>query len=362
MPDDASGMPEGDRPAVRVHPGVVVGDAEVVEEGEHLHGERLVDLDQADVVDREAGARQGALGGRDRADAHQRRVDAGEGVADHAHLRRQAELVGHGCGRDQCSGRAVVEAGGVAGGDVAVRAERRPQLGECLGGGAGTRWLVGRGQVPATSLGPHRDRHEVGLDGAGGVGVGHLLLAGGGEGIGAFAGELREAVVQVLGGLAHDERVGVDESFGHEARVRVDALADRVPAHVLDATGETDVDGSGCDPGRQSGDCRHGAGAHAVDRVAGHRLRQPGEQTGAASEGQALVADLGGRRDGDLVDPLRRQGGVAAQQLADDLDDEVVGPGVGVPAAGLAERGAHAVDEDDVAGHADGRADHRTSR
>ena len=48
-------MAEGDRAAPRVHPRVVVGDAVVVEEREDLDGECLVDLEQADVVDREAG-------------------------------------------------------------------------------------------------------------------------------------------------------------------------------------------------------------------------------------------------------------------------------------------------------------------
>jgi hypothetical protein len=47
---------------------------------------------------------------------------------------------------------------------------------------------------------------------------------------------------------------------------------------------------------------------------------------------------------------------VAAQQLADAADDQVVGAGLGVDAlrAGLAEGGSHAVDEDDLtqrAGH-----------
>ena len=40
--------------------------------------------------------------------------------------------------------------------------------------------------------------------------------------------------------------------------------------------------------------------------------------------------------------------GVATHQLADALDDEVVGAGLGVLALGLAERGADAVDEDDL--------------
>ncbi len=64
---------------------------------------------------------------------------------------------------------------------------------------------------------------------------------------------------------------------------------------------------------------------------------------------EALVADLGGGRDGDLVDPLGRQRRIAAQQFADDADDQIVGAGLGVEALGprLAERGADAVDEDD---------------
>src|SRR5699024_12545296 len=41
------------RSAPRVDPRVVVVEAEVVEEGEDLHGERLVELDQPDVVEAE---------------------------------------------------------------------------------------------------------------------------------------------------------------------------------------------------------------------------------------------------------------------------------------------------------------------
>ena len=54
-PDDGERVADGDRAAPLVDAGVVVGDAEVVEQREHLHGERLVQLEQADVVDRQAG-------------------------------------------------------------------------------------------------------------------------------------------------------------------------------------------------------------------------------------------------------------------------------------------------------------------
>jgi hypothetical protein len=55
---------------------------------------------------------------------------------------------------------------------------------------------------------------------------------------------VREAVVQVLGGLAHDQGGRVDELLGDDPRVGVDALTHRVAAHVLDATGDGDVDGA----------------------------------------------------------------------------------------------------------------------
>ena len=101
-------------------------------------------------------------------------------------------------------------------------------------------------------------------------------------------------------------------------------------------------------PDGGGGDGGHRAGAHPVDRVAGHALRQAGEQRGGAADGQALVADLGG--GGDATSSTRSGGsdGLRRMQLADALDDQVVGAGLGVLALGLAERGAYAVDEDDL--------------
>ena len=84
----------GDGAAVLVDARVVVGDAEVLEEGEHLHGEGLVELEQADVVDGEPGLAQRLLGGRHRADAHDLGLDADEGEVDQAHPHRQPELRG----------------------------------------------------------------------------------------------------------------------------------------------------------------------------------------------------------------------------------------------------------------------------
>ena len=156
--------------------------------------------------------------------------------------------------------------------------------------------------------------------------------------------------MQVLGGLAHHQGRLVDDPLGDDPRVGVDALTHRVAAHVLDAAGDGDVDRADADRRGDVGDGGHRARAHPVDGVARRGVRQPGEQRREAAEGEALVADLGRRGDGHLLDPVLGQLGVSPQQLADALDDEVVGAGLGVHAllAGLAERGADAVDEDDL--------------
>ena len=49
-------------------------------------------------------------------------------------------------------------------------------------------------------------------------------------------------------------------------------------------------------------------------------VREPGEERDVATERQALVADLRGRGEDDVVDPLGRQLRVAAEQLAHGLD------------------------------------------
>ena len=52
-------------------------DAEVAGRGDDLGGERLVDLDQVDVVDRHAGPAQRLAARLDRAEAHDLGVEAG---------------------------------------------------------------------------------------------------------------------------------------------------------------------------------------------------------------------------------------------------------------------------------------------
>ena len=76
----------------------------------------------------------------------------------------------------------------------------------------------------------------------------------------------------------------------------------------------------------------------------------PGEQRDVAAERQALVADLCRGGEDDVADALGRDLRIPPQQLADGLDRHVVGARAPVLAlrARLAERRAHAVDEEDL--------------
>ena len=67
-------MAEGDGAAVDVE--LVVGDAELLLDVDRLAAEGLVDLEDVDVVDREVVLGEQLLDRRERADAHDRRVDA----------------------------------------------------------------------------------------------------------------------------------------------------------------------------------------------------------------------------------------------------------------------------------------------
>ena len=123
--------------------------------------------------------------------------------------------------------------------------------------------------------------------------------------VGALARQLREGVVEVLGRLPHHGGALVDQPLADEARVELDLGAHRVVPHVLDSADDDEIGGAHRDlagAGRRRG---QRARAHAVDREAGHRVRQAREQRDVAAEGQALVADLRRRGEDDVADPLR---------------------------------------------------------
>src|SRR4029077_16785985 len=118
----------------------------------------------------------------------------------------------------------------------------------------------------------------------------------------------------------------IDQPLRHEARVVVDVLQHRVPAHVLDSPCEDHVGRPHRDLAGSSCDRRQGAGAHAVDSEPRHRPGKPGQQGHVTAERQTLIAHLGGRREHDVIDPLGWERLVAPQQLTDELDGHVISP------------------------------------
>ena len=126
----AERMAERDRAAVDVD--LVAIEPELLLDREILAGERLVDLDQIDVVERQAGARQRLARRRRRTHAHQRRLDADRGPVDETAERLQAVAIDRLARRQNQRRAAVDDAARVAGGHRAVLLERRRQLREHL--------------------------------------------------------------------------------------------------------------------------------------------------------------------------------------------------------------------------------------
>ena len=133
-------MTERDRAAVHVHPFLV--EAQLPDDGEALRRERLVELDEVDVSGGDARPLEQLADGRNRADAHDPRVDARRGGADERAERVGAQLARRLLARDHERRGAVVDAARIAGRDRAVLAERGLQAGERLGGRLRARVLV----------------------------------------------------------------------------------------------------------------------------------------------------------------------------------------------------------------------------
>ena len=337
----------GDRAAVGVEPLVLGIDAQPVAPAQHLHRERLVQLEQAELVERQTRPLQRLSAGTGRGPSLG--LDARKRVGDQPHARLERVFGQRLLGGEQRDGRAVGQARRIACRHAATRPEGRRQRRERLQRRLRPQELVAVGRAPPV-VGEDRHRDDRLAHDAVLPRRGRALLRAHGVGVRVLLGQLWEAVVQVLGGRAHRYGRGIDEPLGDEARVEVDVVAHRVVAHVLDAAGEDEVGCAHRDLAGAGGDRGECPGAHPVDREARPAQRQAGEQRDVAAERQALVADLRGRRHHHIVDPLGRQGRVAAQQLADDLDAQIVGPRAPEDAlrACPAERGADAVDVENL--------------
>src|SRR5205085_12112582 len=78
-------VPARDRSAVRIQARVLWIDAELVTPGQDLDGERLVQLEDVDLVEGQARPLERLPRGRHGAEAHQLRLDARVGVGDETH-------------------------------------------------------------------------------------------------------------------------------------------------------------------------------------------------------------------------------------------------------------------------------------
>src|SRR5260370_28760667 len=97
---------------------------------EHLRRERLIQFDQIDIRERNAGVAQESLRRRNRSDAHDFRVDAGLCVSDDARHRLQSMLRHRFLRRHQHRRRSVGHSGGIAGMYRSFLAKHRRQFRE----------------------------------------------------------------------------------------------------------------------------------------------------------------------------------------------------------------------------------------
>ncbi|MCO5556213.1 hypothetical protein L7F22_009759 [Adiantum nelumboides] len=303
----AERVAERDRAAVRVEPGgdvaVVVGD--VGQPGQRHRGEGLVDLERADLVQRQAGALQRLLRRRDRRGQHDHRVGAGEHRGVHPR------------DRGQPSSRAFSEA-----------LERAAAADTLVGGDAG-------------------DRGDLAVEAA--------VVLRGGSALVRLQGELVETLSREAPLLG--DHLGADALVRRDAVALGEVVAQRVlllargahrdPGHRLDATGDGDVVLPGDQAGRGEVHGLLARPALAVHAHAGHRLREPGGQGGVAGDVEGLLAALGHAAPDDVLD-LRRVDAGPLDQAAQHMGRQVGGVDAGEAALALADRAAYSLDDDCV--------------
>jgi hypothetical protein len=229
--------------------------------------------------------------------------------------------------------------------------EWRSQFGEILYRGSWAGRLILGVKCPTLPWLHGGDWDKVFLDLLAGICFGQFRLGRGRVCVRSVFGDVREAVVQILGRVAHVQCCWIHEPLGHEPRIGISAGAHGVVAHVLHAAGNDDVVRAEADATRRRRHCCHGSGAHAVDCEARHRAGKACQKGGRPANGEALIARLGGRGDGYLVNAVSRQRRIAAHQFPDAFHDKVISARTRINAflAGFTEGCPHTIHEHDVA-------------
>ncbi len=291
-------MADRDRAAIDVDPLGIP--AELLADGERLRGERFVGLDQVEILELPAGLGQRLAAGGDRADAHDRGIDAGRGEALDARQDRRAAALGLLARGDDQGGGTVVEARGVGGGDRTVLLEGRTQPGEAGDEHALTDELVlVDDRVALAAL--DRDRRDLAVEPAFAPRRLGLVLAGGSEFVLRVAADLI-LLGQIFGGDAHviaveDVRQAVlDHDVDQLDRTHLLAGAQRLGVrgerHILLAAGDDQLGVA-----RQD---RLGGHHHRAQARSAHLLHAPGRDLlGHAGSHRGLAGRVLALRGGE---------------------------------------------------------------
>ena len=273
-------MAERDRAPVGIDVRRIVGDAEQAQHRERLRRERLVQLDHVHLPYVESESREEFLARRGRADAHDAGRDAGGGSGDDARLWLQTVRLGRAFGRDQQRARAVVDAGGVAGGHGAVVPKRRRQLCERLEARIGADVLVAFDDERLPALLRNLDGDDLLREPPRRLRRRGALLAAQCEGVLIRARD-RKLFGDVFGGVRHrvdavlrlEKRVDeapadrgvVDLRVTRKRRLRF-AEHERCARHAFDAARDHEFGFAGLDGARGLGDRLHPRAAQPIDR------------------------------------------------------------------------------------------------
>src|SRR4051812_45087293 len=339
----AERVAERDRAAVDVDLGQV--GAGLLLPREHHRREGLVDLDQVDVVDRQAGLLQGVRRRRDGRREHVDRVGAAHGEMVHSGAGSEVVLLERPLADHEDRGGAVRDLRRDRRGDPAALAHRLERL-HLLEAGVTPRTFVGGDAFVSGDLAvepalvDRLDRPPMRLEREGlHVLAGDAPLLG--DELGAV--ELVDRLVAVARdpALRPAEGVGLLQSDGGGG---AEGRADRDLAHVLHAAGDDDVLGAAHDALGGEVQGLLARAALAVDRRTGHLFRQTGGQPRGAGDVARLRPQRVEAAEDDVFDHRGVDAG-PADELFEDVRPQVGGVGGRQTTVLLADRGADRFDD-----------------
>ncbi|KAI9151821.1 hypothetical protein HJFPF1_09032 [Paramyrothecium foliicola] len=317
----AQGVTKGNGTTLGVD--LLVGNAQLVSAPQTLAGESLVDLENVDVILRDAGELKSLGDGLPGALAHEKGLDTDDGSADVLAQDGLAKLLGSRSLHQEHSGSAVRNLTGVTGVDAAILGEGRADLAERLSGDTGTDAIVlGDGDLLGLAglgvLELDLERGNLLVEQASLLGLEGLLVGVGGKGILGRAGNL-EVLGHVLRQDAHGNLAvgGLGVRLKQLGKLRDSAGAmDKSVLSLHRACTDTDIDHAcldlvgDVDTGLQTGR------ALSVQGSDGGSLGEAGDQASSAHLGGTAAGGQDGA-DADVLD----ERGVNLGSLDDGVED-----------------------------------------